>query len=101
MFSESIHLIFKVTTQLYDFIMPPKLTKTSRPVKMLISMLQDGTLSGEETAKEVQETNDIFKNYNINTFRTRWNALRKQYGPSKGKFTVTANLYTLYGSNCL
>ena len=71
--------------------MPGKLTKNSKPVRTLVSWLQSGKLSANENAKDVQASSQLFSPYKLATFRTRWNALRQEYGKHSG----TLNLHVL------
>ena len=67
---------------------PTRLTKRSKPVRLLRAKFEDGEISGKEDPKVVWQSNDVFSGCNLNNFRTCYNTMGKEF-LSKSKSFIT------------
>ena len=63
-----------------------KLTAKSPAKQLLIRKLLSGEITGKEEPKTVWESDPIFKQHKMNTFRTHYNQLRKNPPQQESRF---------------
>ena len=58
--------------------MPPKMTKNSPAVKLLVQKIRSGEITDAQSPSQVWGSEAVFQKYKIGTFRTRLHLLRKE-----------------------
>ena len=65
--------------------MTPKLSASSKAVKLLRLKFESGQITGKETPKSVWQSEKLFQQYKLLTFRTCYTKLRKEFSAQRGK----------------
>lgn len=65
---------------------PPRLDESSAAIKLLRKRFDNGDIGDDDDARSIRMTDPLFMQYKLDTFRTRYNRLKKEYFPDAGKF---------------
>lgn len=79
--------------------MPPRLDESSKAVKTLRKRFASGQYNEEDDARSVQASEPLFHEFKIDTFRTRFNRLRKEYC-GVGRFFCHLLFFSLIFYSC-
>lgn len=60
-------------------LQPPRLDENSPAVKLLRKRFKSGEITADDDARSVQATDALFLQYKPDTFRTRFNRMKKEY----------------------
>lgn len=71
--------------------MAPRLDESSKAVKLLRKRMSNGEITGDDDYKSVQAAEPVFQEYKPDTFRTRFNKLKREYFDEFGEFTQCFN----------
>lgn len=74
-----------------------RLTEGSDAVKSLRPKFHCGTFPGNYSPKDVWNSDVLYKQYELDRFRARWNRLKKEYNASN----ITCKFYISYASALL
>ena len=61
-----IYLPSPIIPCFHPFMTPTRLTKRSKPVRLLCAKFEDGKITGKEDPKVVWQSNDVFSGCNLN-----------------------------------
>lgn len=64
---------------------PPRLDENAPAIQLLRKQFDKGDIGEDDDARSIRMTDPIFMSYKLDTFRSRYNRLKKEYFPHSGK----------------